>query len=367
MRFGFVLLALLASCVHAPEYEIPDYVKKTKNPPFKPPEPSKKNWDWVQLTSDEWLKGEIKYLRNFQLEIDSDELDDLKFEWRKVKALKSPRLMDLLLENQSMLSGPVMVKDNQVVVKQGTEFAVFPREHLLTIVPGGKSGWSYWSGKFSLGATIRTGNTNQTDANISFKTRRRAPRSRFEFDYMGNFSQVGGVDTVDNHRLTSRYDIYIAKRWFATPAAIELYRDPFQNIRTRVTPLVGGGYYIFKKGIDKKPIDWDVGILGGYRWTRFDSGEEPSGTATIGFSTNIDWDITPKLEIDLSYDIQVGLPDTSDTNQNLTLKFSWDIWKDIDLDITFVWNFVGAPQADAQGNVPEKADTTLTFGFGWEF
>jgi hypothetical protein len=35
-------------------------------------------FDWIQLTSGEWLKGELKVLYNDSLEFDSDELDLLK-------------------------------------------------------------------------------------------------------------------------------------------------------------------------------------------------------------------------------------------------------------------------------------------------
>ena len=117
MRQALILLAVLGACKHT-EPPLPDYVEKTNNPPFRPPPKSEKNWDWVQLTSDEWLKGEITFMRDYTLEIDSDELDELRFEWRKIKVLKSPRYMSMLLDNQSELHGPVMVQDNKVVVKE---------------------------------------------------------------------------------------------------------------------------------------------------------------------------------------------------------------------------------------------------------
>ena len=33
------------------------------------------NSDWVQLKSGEWLKGDLKYIQNKEVEFDSDELD----------------------------------------------------------------------------------------------------------------------------------------------------------------------------------------------------------------------------------------------------------------------------------------------------
>lgn len=372
MRAVLLLLSLLAACATRAAPTRPDYVEATKTPPFKPPEPPApggKPWDWVQLTSDEWLKGEIKYMRNYTLEIDSDELDLLKFSWRKVKALRSPRLMSMLLDNRYTLQGPVIVKENKVVVKERDDsFAVFPREHLLTIVPGGLSERSFWSGKLSIGVTVRSGNTEQVDSFLGFNVRRRAPRSRFEVDYLASLSKANGEEIANNQRLTVRDDLFIARRWYATPIYVEFYRDIFQNIDLRATPTAGAGYYLFKKGIGQDRIDWDITGLVGYRWTRYHSGaDEGDGTTTVGFATKIEWDITAKLETDFSYDIQVGLPDTKDTNQNLSWTLEWDVWKDLDLDFSIVWNYVGAPQADAGGVVPKKSDLKLIFGFGWEF
>src|SRR4051812_48738992 len=41
--------------------------------------------DWVQLNSGEWLKGRIKSMQNWELEIDSQELYDLDIDWDDVK------------------------------------------------------------------------------------------------------------------------------------------------------------------------------------------------------------------------------------------------------------------------------------------
>jgi len=365
MRSGAVALVLLAACASRKAPPLPGYVRITPAPPFRPPEPVGKNWDWVQLTSDEWLKGEIEYMRNHSLEIDSDELGILDFSWRKVKTLRSPREMSVLLDNQATLRGPLAMKDGEVVVKRDDGFAVFPRPHLVTLVPGGRDEWSLWSGDLGIGATLRTGNTDQLDASLGFGLRRRAPESRLQIDYLGNYSKVNGEETASNQRLTGRYDLTLSRRWFATPLAVEAYRDPFQNIDARVTPLAGAGYFIYKKGIGQDRIDWDVSALAGYRFTKFRSGED--GTVTAGFTTSVEWDVSAKLDFEFRYDVQMSVEDPQNTNQNLTLTLEWDLWRDFDLEFSYVLNYVGQPQADEDGDVPKKTDSRFTFGLGWDF
>ena len=43
--------------------------------------PSAEKYDWLQLTSNEWLKGEIKGMYKDSLEFDSDKLDLLEIDW----------------------------------------------------------------------------------------------------------------------------------------------------------------------------------------------------------------------------------------------------------------------------------------------
>ena len=54
-------------------------------------------FDWIQLKSGEWLKGRIKAMQERQLEFDSEELNDLTFDWKDIRQVRSARTLDLLL------------------------------------------------------------------------------------------------------------------------------------------------------------------------------------------------------------------------------------------------------------------------------
>ncbi|MEC4724743.1 hypothetical protein HWQ46_04170 [Shewanella sp. D64] len=51
--------------------------------------PADASYDWIQLTSFELLKGEIKNLYDDKLEFKSDELDTLYIDWEDIKVLQS--------------------------------------------------------------------------------------------------------------------------------------------------------------------------------------------------------------------------------------------------------------------------------------
>jgi len=57
--------------------------------------PSTDKYDWIELTSGEWLKGEFKAMYQKRLEFDSDKLDLLIFDFEDVKQIRTHRLINV--------------------------------------------------------------------------------------------------------------------------------------------------------------------------------------------------------------------------------------------------------------------------------
>src|SRR4029079_5102700 len=58
---------------------------QTAPAPFQPAPPAPDAFDWIQLKSGEWLKGELIALYDGKLEFDSDELEKLTLDWDDVR------------------------------------------------------------------------------------------------------------------------------------------------------------------------------------------------------------------------------------------------------------------------------------------
>jgi len=342
----------------------------TDSGPFTPSVPEPKKFDWVRLTSGEWLKGDITVLREDSLEFDSKELDDLKLDWDKIAELRSSRNNSVLIDDGDRGEGHtgtlVVTKDTVTIVNaEGSQ--EFPRDRLMVIVPGNLSEKDYWDGTISLGIAGKAGNVNQVDLTLYGLLRRRTLESRWVTTYNGAFGTVEDEETVDNHRLNSQYDWFLGRKWYFTPMALDYYRDRFKNIEHQITPAVLAGYHV----VDTRTMEWDLQAGLGYRYTRFDSvqaGEDTSdGTAAIIVGTTFNWDITSDIEFHLDYNIQVGVPETVDTNQFAFLTLSIDLIGDLDLDLSLTWNRVGDPQPNANGTTPLRDDLRYTVGFGWDF
>ena len=157
-------------------------LKNTTNPPnlalpaltWTPPEDG---YDWIQLKSGEWLKGQLKAMQGRSLEFYSEELGDQNFNWKDIRQVRSPHTIDVLAVDGKRTSGPITVTPDQVCVV-GAESCVIPREQVQSLTPGG-SRRNYWSGDLSLGFNLQSGNTKQVDYNANFDLQRRSPETRF--------------------------------------------------------------------------------------------------------------------------------------------------------------------------------------------
>jgi hypothetical protein len=52
-------------------------------------------FDWVQLTSGEWVKGQIKVMYEGSLEFDSEEFELLHLDFADVKEIRSAQVLNV--------------------------------------------------------------------------------------------------------------------------------------------------------------------------------------------------------------------------------------------------------------------------------
>ena len=336
-----------------------------KSQEWHPEEPAKGEKDWVQLTSGEWIRGNIDLFRDLKMEFDSDELDDLKLDWEDIAAFRAPRNMTFVFTGQRVIFGPATMRDGVIRISTSDGIREFRRRELLSIIEGTPKEINFWSAKVKLGLTARTGNTNQTDLSTSLMIKREATRSRFTLDYRGDFSEVSDEQTVNSHKGTLLFDLFISRMLYVTPFSYEYYSDKFKNIDYRSTIGAGFGYFFFRQS----RIDWSVGLGGGYQVTTHLSVEEGEDTVdrtgSLIPTTKLETDITKDIELEIEYRSMIGIPDPKSSTHHASGSISIDFYKDIfELTFSIVWDRVDNPKAYEDGTVPEKDDLKMVFGFG---
>ena len=366
--FKLVVLGTFVTFYHSAGVNV-----RAENSPWDkfvpPPDPQ---FDWIQLTSGEWLKGELKILNNYEIEFDSDELDLQTFDLEDVKQLRTHKPQSIRLEDKKLSEKPIIIQGivymsgDRVMVNLGEETREYSRDQVVAIAKAEKKEREMWSGNISLGANFRGGNTETTDFNIMANLKRRTESSRLVIDYLGNFSRAGDVETSNNHRLGGYRDVTISKNFFWRQLGAEYYRDRFKNIDNQFSLSTGLGYHIIYTSKTK----WDVSVGIGGRYTQFVSvlpGESSENTTpAVGAGTIYDTELTSWMDFLLDYSFQIVDQEAGRYTHHFITTLSNDLIGDIDLDFSFVWDRIEEPQADSEGNVPDQDDYQLIVNFSYD-
>jgi len=330
------------------------------------PEGAPTKFDWIRLTSDEWLKGEILSMYDEKFEFDSDELGVLKLDWDDIAELRSSRTVQVGRETGEPLIGRLLVDGEQAKIV-GDEETPFARSEILTIIVGEPKEINLWSVKLTLGGNFRSGNTDQVEYSARGSAVRRSVKDRVSFEYIGNLSSIDSVENANNERFNAKWDRFLSRRLFLNLVGAEWFRDPFQNLSSRTSLTTGVGYEI----LNTARTDWNVSIGPAYQMTTFESvsaGEDRSvDTLAATLATSLDFDVTDDIELDATYKATFTNKESGKYVHHLVVGLDFELTSRLDFNVSWVWDRTAEPTADADGELPEPDDFRLSVGLGWEF
>ena len=345
---------------------------------FQPPADSQ--FDWLQLTSGEWLKGDFKVLYDYTLEFDSDELDLLEFDFEDVKQLRTRGMKSVFVEGEkgrrdtSTLRGVLEIKDDEIVLRRKEYEVKIPRDRVISIASGQQRERDYWSGMLSFGATVRGGNTETTDITTIANLKRRTAATRFNADYLSNYSQNGeGGETVNNQRLNGYYDRFMSSKFYWQVLSAEYYRDPFSNIDSQYSLSMGGGLDI----LHTPKIEWTFTTGAGYQNQQFVSVEaganDSSSSPFLTAGTFYDLEVNGRVDYLFDYSLRWLNEANGQYTHHMISTISVDLIKDFDLDVSFVWDRIEKPQPKDDGTgtggttTPKQDDCQLIVSLAYDF
>ena len=329
----------------------------------EPPVPEK--WDWIQLVSGEWLKGEIIVLYNDTLEFESDELDVLSFDIADITKIRSGNKLQIKFTGNLTKSGKVIVDGDKLQFKDSAD--VFKTSDILTIIAGEPKESNYWTMKFTMGANVRSGNTEQTDINANIKAQRRTVENRMIVEYLANYSKTQEIETTNNQRASAAWDKFLTERLFLRPVFGEYLSDSFQNINSKYTVGTGVGYQI----IDNSRVEWLV--VGGpaYQSTEFETVEEGLNNVeeTPAFVGTSNFDVEIINGIDFIYDYQFTLLNEASGTyiHHMLTGLEIELTSLLDLDLSVVCDRTENPKTNSEGDTPKPDDYRFIVGVGFKF
>jgi putative salt-induced outer membrane protein YdiY len=323
-------------------------------------------YDWIHLTSAEWLKGELYGLRLETLEFKSKKIKKLTLKWKDVAELCIARIARFVIEDGEQIQGIGRVSPTEVSVFTARGEITFPRDHLMAILPGQATERERWSLVAGLGIDANIGNTEQTAINASFELKREARRTRIRFEYYGSYGTANQEANVNRHRIVTVARYYATRYFFLLPFDAVTSYDKFQNISIRTTPGVGLGYQIF----DLSAFEWLVQGGVGYQYVRFIS-VEPGQPAdqndlTIKLGTQFKWEITSDLDFDVEHETTLVPTDFGQTTLYTRAKLVFELTDLLKLEVSTIWNRTQEPTSTITGETPKQNDLQLVVGFSFE-
>ena len=338
---------------------------------FFPPPDSR--FDWIQLTSGEWLKGELRGLYNYKLEFESDELDVLTLDWEDIAIIRSAGLQAVGYEDTSVGRAPLtaygqltLIGDT-ATVGSGPDATTLSRAQIITIAKGTQKEIDLWTGEVAIGANAQRGNSDLTDASVYMKARRRASTTRFFADYRGQFSRTDEEETSNNHRINSYFDWFRTSRLYWRVVYAEYFRDRFQNIQNQLTLGTGLGYDIIRT----PKIEWDVSAGVGALYKEavsVEANEDAANTSpALTLGTNYDIELTSQVDYLFNYRVQITDEENGKYISHMVNKLSTDITGNLDLDVTLIWDYTDKPRPAEDGTTPKQDDYGLTIAISYEF
>lgn len=329
----------------------------------EPPEPGGGNADWIQLTSGEWLKGRLHSMRQNRIDFDSEKLDQLTLKWKDVRAVYTAQSMAVMQQDNSVATGRLRTIDGQLALDGGVRI---DHDAVISIARSTERETDRWFGDVAVGFNLRGGNVDQRDITVDAGVRRRTAQSTVAFGYVYNYSEFDSEENANDQRASLSYDYRLSRFWFVRPVAAEYFRDPFQNIGSRITIGPGIGYFL----IDKLTRSWFVVAGPAYQRTHFTaapSGETQSESALAGFiTTTYEQEVTAAVDWGFQYQLFLTDDRSGRTVHHLMTALNIDLTKSLDLKITGYWDYIEKPQPEADGRLPEREDFRLVLGLDWE-
>jgi len=83
--------------------------------------------------------------------------------------------------------------------------------------------------------------------------------------------------------------------------------------------------------------------------------------------TSFKADITRRLKFSETIGVALTSEEAGRYSHHAVSTLEFEIKRHLDLDVSFVWDYLRNPQTESSGTVPQRSDFRLTLGIGVKF
>lgn len=313
--------------------------------------------DSVSLKNGDRISGSIMQTAGSALLLKTEYAGIVVIQWDKIEGLISDAPVTLQLKNGSILKGRLRATPGQTLNINGgpvalPEVKAINPEGLGEIDPQIKL-----TGSINLGASLSTGNTQRSQANLQAEVVARRAHTRLSAGGTVHYSRDGKATTGENYSAHIKYDRFRSDRWFGL-ANLTLSRDTFRDVQLRSALGAGIGYQFLENATGM--LSSELGLS--YVLEQHQNAEDESYPA-LRWAVDFDYWLQPKLfQLFYQHEYLQGLSDTSDrvatasTGLRVPLRDHWQAGLAAHLN----WDFSPAPGA-------ASTDLNYLFTLGYRF
>lgn len=213
-----------------------------------------------------------------------------------------------------------------------------------------------WSGNFTLGASLSSGNNDNRSANATFDTVWKGDPNRVTLGALWNYQEQEKIVTQRKVYGTAQYDRFFSEKAYGFAQTSGDY-DKEAGLDLRYTAGVGAGYQFLDDAV------WQLsGELGlSYVSEDFASGhknEYPAARAAYGVS----WVDSDKWEVSNSGEIFPSLEDGNDVYARMDSRVKVTLTESMFAQLQWLMNWDNTPDTGKK-----RTDHLVTLTIGWGF
>jgi Protein of unknown function, DUF481 len=153
----------------------------------------------------------------------------------------------------------------------------------------------------------------------------------------------------------------------SAPKGARFRPPPYLLEFLRLTGGVAAGYNIF----DRDNLQWFVAAGPSYQYTKFQTvepGQSDTATTPAGvLNSHFEVDFTRRLTFIQTWQSTFTSQESGQYSHHAVTTLEFEIKRHLNLDVSFVWDYLQNPQTKSDGAIPEKSDRYLTVGLGVRF
>ena len=320
------------------------------------------NNDWIQFKAGEWLKGELKWMRQKEAQFKSKKLNLMTFKWKDIVQLQARKTKTFVFEGKVLETGRAMVTREEVIIETADGVKIYPREQLVSIIRGEPRERNYWSTRLRAGLSGAAGNSRNLSLNAFWSLMRADQHVRSLISYEGAFGYASREETVNRHIGDAEVTVYVTRRLYVNALVAQFLNDRFQNLRMRATPSAGVGVHLF----DTRKVEWNLDGGPGYQYTNLLSIEmgatNPQHDGTISVGSFFKWKFIPDNKIELEWRSNLVYTQIGLTNHTGSARLKLKITSIFRFTTEFMYLRTESPPAKEDGTRPKSNDYQLVVG-----